>query len=132
MRSLFLLVCLSVAAYFAWQNDWPSRSLGERGAQLERQLNEQLLDAGIGDHQITSQLRRERRRWFVVRWVENDREVAVANLPRADEIADRLVHAAEQQGFSAEKDKIRNMILVDVRRFGLRFQRLVLYPAKQR
>ena len=128
MKSLLLLVALSVAGYFAWQNDWPSRSLREGGARLERRLNHELISAGVTDRQITTQLRRERRRWFVVRWIENDREIVVANLPKAEEIAENLTLTAEKEGFSAEKDKVRGAILLDITRFGLRFQRVVLYP----
>ena len=69
-------------------------------------------------------------KWMVIRWVETDREIAMDNLPHAEELAEDLMRVAEQDGYDAEKDKIRGVVLLDVRKFGLRFQRLVLFPKR--
>jgi len=118
---------LGVGCYFAWQKDWPSKPLRESGARLERRLNRELSTAGIDDREIAVQVRRERQKWMVVRWVETDREIAMSNLPRAEEMADDLTRTAADEGFDAEKDLIHGFVLLDIKRFGLRFQRLVLF-----
>jgi hypothetical protein len=130
MKSLLLLIALGVAGYFAWQNDWPSHALREGGATLERHLNHELSSDGVTDRQIAVQLRHERRRLYVVRWVETDREIAVDTWPHAEDLAQKLMHVAEEDGFDAEKDKIRGVVLLDITKFGLRFQRLVFFPKR--
>ena len=130
MKSLLILIAIGVAGYFAWQNDWPSHALRESGAGLERHLNHELSSAGITDRQIAVQLRHERRKWLFIRWVETDREIAVTSLPHAEDLAADLSRTASEEGFDAEKDKIHGVILLDVTRFGLRFQRLVFFPKR--
>lgn len=99
---------------------------------MDRRLDRDLSSSGVTDADIAVQVHREHRRWRVIRWVETDREIAIDTLPRADSIADGLMRTADDEGFSAEKDHVRGAVLLDISHFGLRFQRLVLFPRSVR
>jgi hypothetical protein len=131
MKALILLALLGVGGYFAWKYDWPSKPLRESGAQLERHLNRELSGAGVSDGQIVAQVHRERARLSFIRWLETDREVSVDSLARAQSLADTLARTSDRDGFSSEKDTLHGSVLLDVKRFGLRFQRIFFIPSKR-
>jgi len=126
-----MLAALGAAGWYIHTRDWPSKPLREQGAGLESQLNQKLVEGGISDRLVLEQLRHERKRWMIVRWIETHREFAVKSDAQAEKLADSLTEVAEDRGFSTETDHVRDALVLDISRWGLRFQRMVFYTPRK-
>lgn len=127
MKLWIAIALLGAGGYFAWKHDWPSQMLRRQGAALEARLNQTLSENGVHDRDITRQLRRERRHWYWIRWIQTSRDI---NLPKGQSaigLVDELARIGREAGYDVEQEAVRGAVLLDMSRWGLRFQRLVLF-----
>jgi uncharacterized protein len=105
---------VAAGLWFAAARWWPLHNPRRYSAEIEAAANRQLFEAGIYDHQILSQVHKERGRWGVV-WIESERRIQIAAPAQLDEVVRHLRSVAKQYHCSLHKRDTAESTVVSIK-----------------
>jgi polysaccharide deacetylase 2 family uncharacterized protein YibQ len=132
IRGLLLLIALVLGGWFVLSHWHPLHLYRRFSSNIELTVNRQLYAAGVYDHQIVSQVRREKSRWGVLVWVESDRRIQAESPAQIPRIVDRLREAAQRHHCQFERRDSADGVEIEIHQAFMVFQRIALLnPARE-